>query len=826
MTMHRRRSTTARWSRIAVTLLGVGAIVAAVPASATAQSASLDRSLLDRYCVTCHNETLRTGGLALDSVDLQDAAAHAEVLEKVVHKLHAGQMPPVGRPRPQPAAIKAFTAALETALDREAAAAPNPGRLAVHRLNRLEYVNAIRDLLGLEIDPAMLPVDNPGLGFDNNADVLSVTPALMSRYLSAATKVSRLAMGNPAIRSVMQVYRASEFAYQDVRMGDDMPFGTRGGLAVRHAFPLDGEYAFRLRLQRNSVGDVIRGIDQEQEIEVRIDKALVQTFTVGGKYQGPDPGILIAIPEEDVEDQALHTYRLSADAHLEFRLAVTAGTRLVTAAFTDNAPAMTEAIPTLPSSIKRRVFFDDAEEPGIDILQIAGPYDGTVPQDTASRQRIFVCRPANATDAAPCAREVLGALARRAYRRPVTEADVDGLMRLYTIGSQDGDFDAGIELALEGLLAAPAFLFRIGHDPTDAPAGTVYRLSDLELASRLSFFLWKSFPDDELLAVAADGRLADPAVLDQQVRRLLADPKATRWMNDFVAQWLTVRNIQAHEPNPDMFAGFDDNLRDAMERETLLFFEDQVRDNQPLLDLLRADTTFLNARLARHYGVPGVYGTHFRRVSVTDPARRGLLGQASILTVTSYAHRTSVVLRGKWVLETLLGAPPPPPPPNVPPLEENRPGAAPTSLRERMERHRENAVCAACHMAMDPPGFALENFDPIGRWRDTDGGVPIDAGTTLNDGSEVEGPAGFREYLLGRSDEFLRTVTEKLLAYALGRELRYYDVPTVRQIVRDAGGEEARWTPVILGIVKSVPFQMRRVSAPGETPAVTAVAAR
>ena len=824
--MHRQRSITVRWSRIAVRLLGVGAIVAAVPVFATAQSASLDRSLLDRYCVTCHNETLRTGGLALDAVDVQDVSTHAEVLEKVVQKLHAGQMPPVGRPRPQPEAIDAFTAALETALDQAAEAAPNPGRLAVHRLNRLEYMNAIRDLLELEIDPAMLPVDNPGLGFDNNADVLSVTPALMSRYLSAATKVSRLAIGNPAIRSVMQVYRASEFAYQDVRMGDDMPFGTRGGLAVRHAFPLDGEYAFTLRLQRNSVGDVIRGIDQEQEIEVRIDKALVQTFRVGGKYQGPDPGILIAIPEEDIADQALHTYRLSADEHLEFRLAVTAGTRLVTVAFTDNAPSVTEAVPTRPSSIKRRVFFDDAEEAGIDILQIAGPYDGTVPQETASRQRIFVCRPTSAADAAPCAREILGTLAERAYRRPVAEADVDGLMGLYTIGSENGDFDAGIELALEGLLAAPAFLFRTGHDPTDATAGTVYRVSDLELASRLSFFLWKSLPDDELLALAADGRLADPTVLDQQVRRLLADPKATRWMNDFVAQWLTVRNVQTHEPNPDMFAGFDDNLRDAMERETALFFEHQVRENQPLLDLLRADMTFLNARLARHYGVPGVYGTHFRPVSVTDPARRGLLGQASILTVTSYAHRTSIVLRGKWILETLLGAPPPPPPPNVPPLEENQPGAVPTSLRERMGRHRENPVCAGCHASMDPLGFALENFDAIGRWRDTDGGVPIDTATTLTDGAVITGPAGFREYLLNRSDDVLRTLTEKLLAYALGRELHYYDLPTVRQIVRDSGGNEARWTPVILGVVKSMPFQMRRVADPEETPAVAAVAAR
>ena len=812
-------------SRIVSIVLTAALVTIALPVAASGQDASLDRSLLDQYCVTCHNERLRTGGLSLEAVDLDNVPAHADVLEKVIRKLSAGQMPPVGRPRPQAVAVDTFTAALSTELDRASTLAPNPGRLAVHRLNRLEYVNAVRDLLALEIDPAMLPVDNPGLGFDNNADVLSVTPTLMNRYLSAATKVSRLAMGNPEIRPVIQVYRASEFGYQDVRMGDDMPFGTHGGLAVRHGFPLDGEYAFRIRLQRNSVGDLIRGINDEHEIEVRIDKQLVQTFKVGGKYRGPDPGILIAIPEEDVEDKELHTYRLTADGHLGFRMPVRAGTRLVTAAFTDQAPAKGESVPIMSSSIKRRVFFDDAEEIGIDVFQIAGPYEGRAPVDTPSREQIFVCRPTGVEDTA-CARDILSELARRAYRRPSTEVDVEELMRLYTAGSRDGEFDSGIELALEGLLAAPAFLFRIGQDPTDAEPGAVYRLSDLELASRLSFFLWKSVPDDELLEVATAGRLTDPVVMDAQVRRLLADPKASRWMNDFVAQWLTVRNIRVHEPNPDIFAEFDDNLRAAMERETELFFEAQVREDHPVLDLLRSDTTFLNARLARHYGIPDVYGIHFRPVQVTDPSRNGLLGQASVLTVTSYAHRTSVVLRGKWVLETLLGAPPPPPPPNVPPLEENEPGAAPTSLRERMERHRENPVCASCHAPMDPLGFALENFDATGRWRDADAGVPIDAATALTDGATVDGPAGFRDYLLSRSDEFLRTVTEKLLAYALGRELQFYDAPIVRQIVRDAGGEDARWTSVVMGVVKSAPFQMRRVSDPGESSTVTEVAAR
>ena len=795
------------WTLLATTVVvGVG-----LDAARVGQPGPLDRALLDRYCITCHNERLNTAGLMLDRVDLTQVGVHAEVLEKVARKLRAGQMPPLGRPRPPQVAADAFATALETAIDQVAEALPNPGRRPVHRLSRLEYMNAIQDLLAIDVDPAWLPIDNAGIGFDNNADILSVTPALMARYLSTAAKVSRLAIGNAAIGPAIQVYRAQEFADQSVRMGEDLPFGTHGGLAVRHAFPLNGEYTFTLRLQRNSIGSTIRGIDDEHEIQVRIDHRLVKRFSVGGKYPGHDIGLVNGVPDDDVEAQVQHTYRLTADDHLQFRISVKAGTRLVTAAFTDRAPAVSELVPLRPSSRKRRIYTDDAGDPSIETLAIAGPYAGSVPDDTPSRNLIFVCHPTTARDETSCARTILTTLMLRAYRRPLTEPDLSELMRLYEFGRRDGDFDAGIELALEGLLTSLPFLFSMEHDPVDTEPGTVYRLSDFELASRLSFFLWKSLPDDALLAAAAERRLGNPAVLAAEARRMLSDPKASRWINDFAEQWLTVRNLQTQEPDPDRFPDFDDSLRDAMATETALFFEDQVRDDRSVLDLLRADYTFLNERLARHYGIPGVYGSHFRRVPVTDLARRGLLGQASILTVTSYADRTSVVLRGKWVLETLLGAPPPPPPPDVPDLEENTPGETPKSLRARMEQHRENPVCASCHAPMDPFGFVLENFDATGQWRETDAGAVIDTVTTLTDGGAIAGPAELQAYLLNRRDEFLRTVTEKLMAYALGRGLEYYDAPTIRHIVREAENDDYRWSSLILGILRSVPFQMRRV---------------
>ncbi len=777
------------------------------PVAATTAAAP-SRALLDRYCVTCHNDRLQTAGLTLDSVDIAQVGAHTEVLEKVVRKLRGGQMPPAGRPRPDAASVDAFATALETALDRESAVAPDPGRVAARRMNRVEYVNAIEDLLALKVNGAeLLPSDMAGFGFDNNADVLSMTPSLMTRYIAAATKVSRAAIGSLDNRPMMQVYTVG-FEERDVRVSEDMPFSTVGGLSQRHMFPLDGNYVFAIRLKRNATVETIEGIEEdEHEIELRVDHQLVMRRKIGGQFPGPDPGVLIAVSEDDIEGQRLHEYRMTADDALEIRVPIEAGQRLVSVAFTDSAPS--------PHGLRG--------EPGIDKLFISGPFDGTVPDNTASREKIFVCHPGSDAAAAAqeaCAREIIGTLARRAYRRPITDADVDPLVNVYRDGAAERDFDFGIERALEVLLSMPEFLMRVYQEPIDLPPAEPYRLSDLELASRLSFFLWRSIPDDELIDTATEGRLSDPDVLSAQVRRMLADERATRLMNDFVGQWLQVRNINEQAPDGALFAQFNDTLRRAMVEETRLFFESQVRADRPLQELLTADYSFLNEQLARHYGVDNIYGSRFRRVAWEDDRRHGLLGHASLLTVTSYANRTSVVLRGKWVLETLLGAPPPPPPPNVPPLEEDEAGAAPTSLREKMEQHRRNPVCASCHTEMDQLGFAMEHFDAIGQWRETDRGATIDATIEWAERT-IDSPRAFREALVAKGDEFEKTVVEKLLTFALGRGLDYYDAPTVRRIVRDLDAADYRWSALIEGVVASLPFQMRRAA---EMPAATAAA--
>jgi hypothetical protein len=784
----------------------------ATPAPATGATAP-SRDILDKYCVGCHNERskARYANLAFDSLDLTNAGVHAETLEKVVRKLRMGQMPPEGAPRPSPAALATFVESLERALDAAAGATPNPGRVASHRLNRTEYVNAIDDLLGLRIDgTALLPSDMAGFGFDNNAEVLSITPALMSRYIAAATKISRMALASPDNRAITQVYKVA-FERRDQRAGEDLPFATRGGIAVRHAFPLDGEYVFTLRLKRNGTVSTIDGIEEDaHEIEIRIDHALVKRFTIGGRFKGPDPGVLIAVPEDDVEGQKLHDYRMSADKDLEVRVPVKAGTRLVSAAFPDTAPA-----PSM--NIVRQSLTRDGQLPGVDMLYISGPFDGRPGGDTPARQRIYTCRPSLVNDET-CARKILTPLARRAYRRPATEADIEPLLAIYRDGQKARDFDLGIERALEALLSSPKFLIRVESEPAGLPPGAAYRLTDLELASRLSFFLWRSIPDDELLDAAARGQLKEPAALARQVDRMLADRKAARFMSDFVSQWLEVRNIHSQNPDVQLYPSFDDSLRKAMTRETELFFESQIRADRPLQDLLRADYTFLNEQLARHYGIQDVYGGHFRRVPLADETRHGLLGHASVLMTTSYADRTSVVLRGKWILENILGAPPPPPPPNVPPLKDND-RAKPTSLRARMEQHRNNPVCASCHTRMDPLGFAMEHFDAIGRWRDNDLGAEINSAITLS-GRTIESPKAFREALLTEGDDaFVRTVTEKLMTYALGRGVAYYDAPVVRRIVRDVAKDGYRWSALILGIANSPPFLMRQTSMsnkPGE----------
>ena len=792
----------------AVCLAGMAA--AAAPLPAAGQTGAPSRALLDRYCVTCHNERLQTAGVMFDQVDIGDVAAHRELFEKVAKKLLSGQMPPQGRPRPEPAAVEAFLTALEGELDRVADAAPNPGRVASHRLNRTEYVNAVRDLLALEIDgEALLPSDMAGFGFDNNAEVLAMTPALMDRYITAATKVSRLAVGTLENRPAIQTYRIPTGTRQEARMGEDLPFATHGGLAARHTFSLDGDYLFRIRLQRSDVGETIFGniAEREYHLELRIDHALVGRLSVGGEFAGQVEYTLtgggIAPPDDDLVHQRIALYNQTADNDLAVRLPVRAGTRLVSVAFTDVAPSASRGE-------------GDNVVAGIATLEIHGPFLGRVPEQTPSRERIFVCQPATPQDEEPCAREIVRTLAHRAYRRPVTDADLAPLMAIYEIGRAAGDFETGVARALEALLSMPAFLMRAESDPIDAPAGTAYRISDLELASRLSFFLWRSIPDDELLEVAGSGRLREPAVLARQTRRMLADRRATRWMNDFLGQWLQIRNLETMVPDPLRFPGFDATLREAMTRETELFFESQVRDDRSALDLLRADYTYLNARLADHYGIPDVYGSHFRRAPVPDASRQGLLGHGSVLTVTSYADRTSVVLRGKWVLETLLGSPPPPPPANVPPLPENDGRSKPTSLRERMEQHRSNPVCASCHANLDPLGFALENFDAIGRWREDDEGAAIDSAITWRD-KYIENPAAFRAALLEQSeDEFVRTVVEKLMTYALGRGLGYLDASTVRGIARDAARDDYRWSSLILGVVESAPFQQRLVREPGQ----------
>ncbi len=776
------------------------ALVAATVPEAAAQAPS--RELLDRYCVTCHNERLKTANLMLDRVDLEQIGDHAEALEKVVRKLRAGQMPPEGRPGPGRDAVETFVAALEAALDREAAGQLAPGRVASRRLNRVEYVNAIEDLLDLRVDGAeLLPSDMAGFGFDNNAEVLAMTPSLMARYISAATAISRVAVGSLDNRPDGRVYSLG-FEMQDARMHEDMPFGTHGGLAARHVFPLDGEYRFTIRMKRAAGGTsgTIQGIAEDgHDIELRIDHALIERWNIGGRFRGAIPGLTIA--DDNVNAIRTNQYRMTADHEMEVRVPVEAGQRLVSVAFTDSNPTPVNGV---------------YGRPGIDRVFIAGPYGGTVPDETPSRARIFVCRPAGAAagDAEACAREILGTLARRAYRRPVTERDLGVLMPFYRDGRREGDFETGIERGLEAILSMPEFLLRAERQPAGVVAGEPYRLSDLELASRLSFFLWRSIPDDELLDLAADGRLGEASVLNRQVRRLLADPKAARFMNDFVGQWLQVRNIDEQSPDGGLFAQFNDTLRKAMVTETELFFQSQVRENRPIPELLRASHTYLNELLARHYGVDDIYGSRFRRVELEDDRRHGLLGHASILTITSYANRTSVVLRGKWMLENILGAPPPAPPPNVPPLEENDPVGEPTSLREKMEQHRGNPVCASCHAMIDPLGFALEHFDAIGQWRETDGGASINV-TIDWQGQTIDSPRAFREALVGQGTTFVHTVTEKLLTYALGRGLDYRDAPTVRRLIRDLAENDYRWSSLIEGIVGSTPFRMRQAPVAG-----------
>ena len=790
------------------------------PQASLAETSPL-RPVLNRYCVGCHNDRLLTADLSLEAMDAVHVADGAEVWEKVIRKLRSGAMPPPGRPRPDPTVVENVLAWLETELDAAAALDPDPGRTdSVHRLNRAEYRNAIRDLLALDVDvTSLLPADSADEhGFDNIASMLSVSPTLLDRYLSAARRLSRLAVGLPPAAPATEEYRVR--LEQDEYLGEDLPFGSRGGAAIRHRFPVDGEYVIDVRLYRQ-LFDVVVGLGSPHEVEIRVDGERILSSVIGGEETGGAPpagfvGDIFGSP-------AWEEYARNVDAGLEVRLPARAGWRLVTVSFLGRPTEVEDGVPHPPRYPER----DESLEsnPWVHTVAIRGPYEVLGPGDTPSRRKVFICRPTEPRDEEPCAERILAALAGEAYRRPATGREVATLLRFFREGRRDAAFDDGVQFALERLLADPKFLFRIEREPVDIAPGTVYPVSDLDLAARLSFFLWSSIPDAELLGAAARGELSAPDQLERQVLRMLADDRSQALVDNFVGQWLLLRNLPSAAPDLNAFPDFDENLREAFDRETRLFVESMFREDRSVVDLLRANYTFVNERLARHYGIPHVYGSHFRRVTFGEgEPRGGLLGQGSFLTVTSYPNRTSPVLRGRWVLESLLGTPPPSPPADVPGLPDRGEDGRPASVRERLERHRESPACATCHAPMDPFGFALENFDAVGGWRDAEGGTPVDSSAVLPDGTRFRGPAGLRAFLVDQPRQFVEAMTEKLLAYALGRRLEYYDRPTVRGIVLEAAAGDYRLSDIVLGIVRSPAFQMRR-AAPDPLPTRSAAAA-
>jgi mono/diheme cytochrome c family protein len=790
-------------TRRILALTAISFIIACPAVLAAAQGPGPDhRAVINQYCVTCHNQRAKTAGLTLDTLDLNNIGRDAATWEKVVLKVRSGMMPPPGATRPDEAARSSLVSWLTTELDRAAAANPNPGRPLLPRLNRTQYANVIRDLLALEVDPAvLLPPDDAAYGFDNIGDVLGVSPVLLERYMDAAGRVSALAVGDPDIAPGSDTFRIRQDASQDIHL-DGMPIGTVGGILAKVTLPLDGEYVFTVRMFRTNLG-VTRGLEYEHQIEYAVDGQRVHVFGMGG--------------DADFKANLVNMTKLGdeIDERGHIRIPLKAGPHTITAAFVERTAAAnpTRLQPFIRSSTDTR---DTSGHPHFEMFMVTGPFNPTGSVETPSRKRIFACRPATRAEEEPCARRIITTLARRAYRGDVTDADLQRLMSFYQSGARNGGFEKGIQSALQRILASPKFVFHVEGQPADAKDGEAYRISDLELASRLSFFLWSSIPDDELLQVASKGQLKTPAVLAQQVRRMIADPKAEALATNFAAQWLYLRNLKNMQPNSEEFPDFDDNLRTAFEREALLFFQSIVEEDRNVVDLMTADYTFVNERLARHYRIPNIYGSRFRRVTLSDDARTGLLGKGAVLMVTSHVDRTSPVVRGKWILENLLGAAPPPPPAMVPPLNETaqREGKVLT-MRERMEEHRANPACAGCHRLMDPIGLSMENFDAIGAWRTRDGatvtnlGTPIDASGELMDGTRVDGVVALRKALVRKPDVFVGTLTEKLLIYALGRGLGHYDMPTVRAIVRDSAKDNYRFSSLILGIVKSTPFQKR-----------------
>ena len=801
-------------SVLCTALLSVALPRAEAPQSAPPRPASaaetVDRSAVDKYCVTCHNQRLKTGGLTLDTPDLGNVAAHPDVWEKVIRKVEAGMMPPAGVPRPDAAARKALVANLEGVLDRAAKASPSPGRPLVHRLNRAEYANAMRDLLAVDLDvSALLPPDDSSAGFDNNADVLGLSPVLLESYLTAAERISALAVGDLKTPPMGELFRVRQDESQDSHI-DGLPLGTVGGLLIQTTLPLDGEYQFQVRLFRTNLG-TMRGLEYPHQLEISVNGERVHLASFGGDKEIAASSDNPTIAGDDV------------DGRFTVRVPLKAGPAKIGVAFLEKTHALnTRRLQSYVRSSSDTIDFSG--NPHIDEVILTGPFKVTGVGDTPSRRRIFVCQPKAATEEQACAQRILATLARRAYRGDVAKDDVPTLMEFYQRGRRDGgSFDSGIDLALRRLLASPKFLVRVERDPAAVPAGAAYRLSDLEIASRLSFFLWSSIPDDTLLDIASKSGLKSPAVLDQQVRRMLADPKSQAFIDNFVGQWLQLRNLKTKQPNSHEFPDFDDNLRQSLGTEAEMFFASIMREDRSVLDLMTANYTFLNERLARHYGVPNVYGTHFRRVTLKDETRFGLLGKGAVLMVTSHPHRTSPVLRGKWILENVLGSPPPPPPDVVPPFEEDAGAAKPKSVRERMEQHRRNPACASCHRMIDPAGLALENFDAVGAWRTRDGGTrgaPVDASGQLVDGTQINGVVELRAALLREPETFVRTLTEKLMTYAVGRGLTGTDMPAVRTVVRDSARDQYRFSSVILEIVRSVPFQMRTKAPAAENTSV------
>ena len=763
---------------------------------------ALDAALVQKYCVTCHNTRAKASGLSLDGMSPSDAGAHAELWEKVVRKLRGGMMPPQGMPRPDEATLDGFTSALELALEAQAQRQPDPGFKGVHRLNRTEYGNAVRDLLSLEVDITdLLPADDESNGFDNQAGVLRVSPSLLEQYLAAARKISSLAVGTETDLVRLSFRVPPDDSQEDQVEG--LPLGTRGGLLVRHTFPQDAEYEFSVFLTRNIVG-YMTGLEFAHTLELSIDGERVFTAEVGGEK------------DNLASDVNMSEAGNAIDRRLKARVAVTAGPHDVGVAFVRRNHA--ESDEPLQQHERNHDLQDMNGLPLIDYVSLTGPFGATGPGTTPSRQRIFTCRPAKAAEEPACARTVLSTLARRAYRRPVTADDMAPVMEQYDAGRAKGSFEQGVEHGMRLILANPKFLFRAEAPVTTAAFG---RVSDVELASRLSFFLWSSGPDDALLNAATRGQLSQPLVLEREVKRMLRDPRARALVDNFAGQWLMLRNLKGHVPTPGDFPNFDNELRQSFRRETELFVDSIFREDRSIVELLTADYSFLNERLARHYGVSNVYGSQFRRVTLPGDARRGLLGQGSILTVTSYPNRTSPVLRGKWILENILGTPPPAPPPNVPALDDNKAGEDARSQRERLEAHRRSPTCASCHRVMDPLGFALENFDGVGEWRVKEPGGRIDPTGQLADGSAVDGPIALRRALTRKPELFVRTVTEKLMTYGLGRGMAHTDMPIVRRIARDAATENYRFSAIVLGIVKSAPFQMKRAPQPDVTLART-----